>query len=73
VYKPFIEVSDNRSTDSGLVRGIRSRSDYDYARKLLEVHASSIEIDAWSPNGWCEKPAAESFVSDHLSIFDYDL
>lgn len=73
VYKPFIEAPNNRSADNGLVRGIRSRSDYDYARKLLEVHASSTEIDAWSPNGWCEKPIAESFVSNHLFIFNDDL
>lgn len=62
-YKPFIEVRDNDSADTGLVRGIRSRSDYDYARKLVGVHASSSEIDAWSANGWCEKPAVENFVS----------
>jgi mannosidase alpha-like ER degradation enhancer 1 len=63
IYNPYIEIPNNNSTDSGLIRGIRSRSDYDYARKLLGVHASSTEMDAWSANGWCEMPAVESFVS----------
>jgi mannosidase alpha-like ER degradation enhancer 1 len=63
VYRPFIEVYDNKSADTGLVRGVRSRGDYDYARKLIGIPASSVEIDAWSAGGWCEKPAIESFVS----------
>jgi mannosidase alpha-like ER degradation enhancer 1 len=63
VYRPFIEIHDNSSADTGLVRGVRSRSDYDYARKLIGIPASSVEIDAWSASGWCEKPAIESFVS----------
>ncbi len=62
-YKPFVEVQDSPTSDTGLIRGIRSRSDYDYARKLVGVSASSTEIDAWSANGWCEKPVVESFVS----------
>ncbi|KXN83702.1 ER degradation-enhancing alpha-mannosidase-like protein 1 [Leucoagaricus sp. SymC.cos] len=70
IYKPFIEVPDNRTGDTGLVRGIRSRSDYDYARKLVGVHASSTEIDAWSANGWCEKPAVESFSYDFILSSD---
>lgn len=70
VYKPFIGVYDNSSKETGLVRGIRSRSDYDYARKLVGVHASSVEIDAWSANGWCEKPMVENFVSLWLELVD---
>ncbi|KAJ3573862.1 hypothetical protein NP233_g2134 [Leucocoprinus birnbaumii] len=69
-YKPFIEVPNNHSTDNGLVRGIRSRSDYDYARKLLGVPASSAEIDAWSANGWCEKPVVDSFSYDFILSAD---
>ncbi|KAF9452475.1 glycoside hydrolase family 47 protein [Macrolepiota fuliginosa MF-IS2] len=62
-YKPFVEIRDKYSSETGLTRGIRSRSDYDYARRLVGVHASTKEIDAWSANGWCETPIVENFTS----------
>ncbi|KAJ6509896.1 alpha mannosidase-like protein [Mycena vitilis] len=49
---------------SGLVMGIRSRGDVDYARELLSQTASDIDAAAWSPSGWCERP--------HVDLFAYD-
>ncbi|KAF7776225.1 CAZyme family GH47 [Agaricus bisporus var. burnettii] len=69
-YKPFVEIYDNTSAGTGLVRGIRSRSDYDYARKLIGVPASSVEMDAWSAGGWCEKPAIDSFSYEFILSAD---
>ncbi|KAG6813486.1 hypothetical protein H0H92_010511 [Tricholoma furcatifolium] len=61
VYQPF--TSHNQR--NGLVKGIQSRPDYEYARSLVGLMPPQKDIDAWSPNGWCERP--------HVDLFSYDV
>jgi mannosidase alpha-like ER degradation enhancer 1 len=63
-YQPFIHVYDNHLKTTGLVQGVQSRSDADYARQLVGHLPTQVDIDTWSPNGWCEKPRVDLFVSE---------
>lgn len=63
-YQPFIHVYDNHLKNTGLVQGIQSRADADYARHLVGLLPTQVDIDTWSPNGWCEKPRVDLFVSE---------
>ncbi|KAG6837560.1 hypothetical protein H0H93_007741 [Arthromyces matolae] len=63
-YRPFVQGSKSGVMD-GLVRGIRSRPDYEYARSLVNVTPSQRDFETWSPSGWCEKP--------HVDLFSYDV
>jgi ER degradation enhancer, mannosidase alpha-like 1 len=63
VYRPVIGVYDTLENETGLVQGIRSRGDVDYARELVALLPSATDEDAWSPNGWCDKPLVDLFVS----------
>lgn len=51
-----------KSTGNGLVKGIRSRGDIDYARELVSILPTEAERSAWSIYGWCERPKADLFV-----------
>ncbi|KAF7352860.1 alpha-1,2-Mannosidase [Mycena venus] len=61
VYLPF-----SQKGSSGLVMGIRSRGDVDYARELLAQPASDVDQDAWSESGWCERPLVNLFAYDFV-------
>jgi mannosidase alpha-like ER degradation enhancer 1 len=61
-YEPLIRVYDNQENITGLVQGIRSRGDVDYARELVALLPEDVDKDAWSPNGWCEVPKVELVV-----------
>ncbi|KAJ7228743.1 alpha mannosidase-like protein [Mycena pura] len=60
VYRPLDQ------NGSGLLMGIRSRGDVDYARALLDQSASEADESAWSPNGWCERPYVNLFAYDFI-------
>jgi ER degradation enhancer, mannosidase alpha-like 1 len=47
----------------GLHVGIRSRTDFDYARFLVSTALSDGDDMWWHPNGWCAVPVVEYFVS----------
>ncbi|KAG7449275.1 alpha mannosidase-like protein [Guyanagaster necrorhizus] len=57
---------DTRSIGSGLVKGIRSRGDVDYARELVSIVPTEAERNAWSIYGWCERPKADLFTYDFI-------
>ncbi|KAG5716543.1 ER degradation-enhancing alpha-mannosidase-like protein 1 [Termitomyces sp. T112] len=65
VYRPFIQGSNRRDQVDGLVRGIQSRPDFEYARSLVGLTPPQKDIDTWSPSGWCERP--------HVDLFSYDV
>jgi len=46
--------------------GVRSRSDVDYARELVGLTADDADKEAWSADGWCEKPKVKLFAYDFI-------
>jgi len=65
-YHPFIFASGTPGADTGLVVGIRGRSDAEYSRDLVALDASEADSLHWSPSGWCEKPKVELFSYDFI-------
>ncbi|TFK75988.1 alpha mannosidase-like protein [Pluteus cervinus] len=63
-YQPFVQANDG--TGMGLVQGIRSRGEVEYARELVGLQASQTDMNAWSSNGWCEKPKVELYAYDFV-------
>jgi mannosidase alpha-like ER degradation enhancer 1 len=63
VYHPFLSAYNAWDRETGLVQGIRSRSDVDYVRELVAFHPQEADKNLWSPNGWCEMPLVDLFVS----------
>ena len=47
----------------GLYVGIRSRSDFDYARFIVSAALSDGDETWWHLNGWCTVPAVDQYVS----------
>lgn len=67
VYLPFVQGANLRGHQlDGLVRGIQSRPDFEYARSLVGFAPPQKDIVTWSPSGWCERPHVDLFVSDSL-------
>ena len=66
-YTPFTRIVDHRQRPSGLVLGIRSRPDVEYARHLVALKPSASDEKYWSPDGWCERPKVEPYVC--LTLF----
>ncbi|KAG6855117.1 hypothetical protein C0991_006046 [Blastosporella zonata] len=64
-YHPFVLVPGKRGQGNGLVQGIQSRPDFEYARLLVGLAPPQRDIDTWSPDGWCERP--------HVDLFSYDV
>lgn len=62
VYEPVFAAYD-WDTDTGLTQGIRSRADVDYARHLTGMNPEKIDTYLASPDGWCEVPRVELYVS----------
>lgn len=62
-YSPFMLAQDNRRPGSGLVVGIRSRPDVEYARHLVALSPSPSDERHWFSYGWCEVPKQEPYVS----------
>ena len=51
-------------------RGVIYRPYIDYARELVDVEPSDAEKQVWSPNGWCEQPKVNLFVSKVEPVYD---
>ncbi|KAG6895527.1 hypothetical protein C0992_000833 [Termitomyces sp. T32_za158] len=65
VYRPFAQGTNLRGHQDGLVRGIQSRPDFEYARSLVGFSPPQKDVVTWSPSGWCERP--------HVDLFSYDV
>lgn len=63
-YSPPMLLS--QGGQSGLRGGIRSRADVDYARLLVGGTPNDADRAAWSPNGYCDVPKGELYVSHFL-------
>jgi len=61
-YLPYTRLFDHRQRRSGLVHGVRSRPDVDYARHLVGLSPTSADEQFFSPEGWCERPKVEPYV-----------
>ena len=46
----------------GLMHGVGSRSDVDYARELVGLKPQPLDEHHWSPDGWCSLPQVDPFV-----------
>lgn len=77
-YDPFVPTKDPRRphhnsnsnygpSGSGLVLGVRSRPDVEYARHLVNLTPTAADEQHWTPDGWCEKPRIEPYVSHPTS------
>lgn len=60
-YVPVYAAYDWQS-GSGLIQGIRSRTDIDYARYLTGMAPEKADEYLASPDGWCETPQMDVFV-----------
>jgi len=60
-YQPVLQATQPDGT--GLRSSITSRADFEYARELVGVPASDSDAISWSPDGVCERPKVELFVS----------
>ena len=75
-YNPFTGIFKNpnkQTQGTGLVQGVRSRVDVDYGRLLVGLSPNSADQVHWSPNGWCERPRVEPYVSTFFFILSYSL
>ena len=67
-YEPPYFVGADHMPGSGLIVGIRSRADFDYARFLVSTALSDGDEMWWHPNGWCTIPEVDYFVSHVYAI-----
>ncbi|KAF8165423.1 alpha mannosidase-like protein [Crassisporium funariophilum] len=65
-YTPYTTFRDSRQRQPGLVQGVLSRPDVDYARQLVGIASSSAEQEHWSPNGWCERPKVDPYSYEFI-------
>lgn len=56
------DVPEDYTRDSGLVGGVMSRVDFEYARNLIGRVHSENETRWWDPDGWCALPKHEPYV-----------
>jgi len=49
-------------TIGGLIRGIGSRADAEYARNLIGLEPQPLDEHYWSPDGWCTTPRVDLYV-----------
>ncbi|KAI9510474.1 alpha-mannosidase [Russula earlei] len=54
----------------GLYVGIRSRSDFDFARFLVSTALSDGDETWWHPNGWCTIPAVDLYSQEFILSVD---
>ncbi|KAH9482917.1 ER degradation-enhancing alpha-mannosidase-like protein 1 [Psilocybe cubensis] len=68
IYTPFVTTLDHRRKPPGpgLVQGIRSRPDVDYARQLVGLAPSHADQQYWSPDGWCERPKVDPYTYEFI-------
>ncbi|KAL6299103.1 alpha-mannosidase [Sparassis latifolia] len=65
-YQPPLLAYDDWNAESGIIGGIRSRADMDYARQLIGTRPSDSEIKARSPGGWCARPKYSLYSFDFI-------
>jgi mannosidase alpha-like ER degradation enhancer 1 len=61
-YTPGLAFQKHSNLEGGIVGGIQSRRDVEYARFLTDGTATELEQAAWSPYGYCDIPNVEIFV-----------
>ncbi len=66
-YRPNLVAFDDKQGASGIVGGIRSREDVDYARLLIGSTPTEEDEKAFKPDGWCHIPKANLYVSSLAS------
>ncbi|KAJ3723053.1 alpha mannosidase-like protein [Lentinula raphanica] len=67
VYQPFRSARGGHGRDNtGLIVGIRGRSDADYSRDLVDIDANEADSRYWSRDGWCERPKVDLFSYDFI-------
>lgn len=82
-YDPFVSTKTRRRpyhnsnpnsnlglSSFGLVQGVRSRPDVEYARYLVNLAPTAADEQHWSPDGWCEKPKIEPYVSHPTTSYN---
>ncbi|KAG1892556.1 glycoside hydrolase family 47 protein [Suillus subluteus] len=52
--------------DLGLIRGVGSRADVDYARYLIGLRSQALDEHHWSPDGWCTIPEVDLYSFDFI-------
>ncbi|KAI0637778.1 alpha-mannosidase [Trametes polyzona] len=68
-YNPPIlayDAPEDYSRDTGLVGGIVTRTDFEYARQLVGRTPSDNESLWWEPEGWCTLPKHEPYTYDFV-------
>ncbi|KAI6003911.1 glycoside hydrolase family 47 protein [Pisolithus albus] len=61
-YQPFRAPPSSQQMN-GLVRGVGSRYDAEYARHLIGLKPQASDELYWSPDGWCAVPYTDLYVS----------
>ncbi|OBZ71803.1 ER degradation-enhancing alpha-mannosidase-like protein 1 [Grifola frondosa] len=69
-YQPIIIAYDDWDSENGMSGGIRSRPDVDYVRELIGIRPTDIDIQAWSPSGWCAIPKVDLYSYDFVLSAD---
>lgn len=59
-YQPFRAPHSSQEAD-GLIRGVGSRYDTEYARHLIGLKPQSSDELYWSPDGWCAVPYTDLY------------
>jgi mannosidase alpha-like ER degradation enhancer 1 len=67
LYEPAQDLSPD-GTLSGLIRGVGSRADVDYARYLVGLRSQALDEHHWSPDGWCTIPEVDLYVRKFYDI-----
>ncbi|KAF5321197.1 hypothetical protein D9619_000434 [Psilocybe cf. subviscida] len=74
-YNPLVPTKDPRRlhhnsnhglSGLGLVQGVRSRPDVEYARHLVNLAPTAADEQHWTPDGWCEKPKIEPYSFEFI-------
>lgn len=65
LYEPVQDLSPD-GTLSGLIRGVGSRADVDYARYLVGLRSQALDEHHWSPDGWCTIPEVDLYSFDFI-------
>ncbi|EIW61741.1 alpha-mannosidase [Trametes versicolor FP-101664 SS1] len=60
------DAPEDYTRDTGLVGGVMSRVDFEYARNLIGRVHSENETRWWDPDGWCALPKHEPYTYDFV-------
>ncbi|KAG1753952.1 glycoside hydrolase family 47 protein [Suillus paluster] len=65
LYEPVQDPSPDGTID-GLIRGVGSRADVEYARYLVGLRPQPLDEHHWSPDGWCTVPQVDLYSFDFI-------